>query len=71
MHDGAEGVSAFNALLAWRRRVLSNALAQMAQFMSVGCVLHVLVLWVASQLSVFQGLVEDGCGHWRGWCSNE
>ena len=75
VHDRAEGVSAFNTLLFWHHRVLSNALAQEAQFVSIGCVPHVLGWWMASQLSVFQGLagalVEDGRGNWRGRCGNE
>ena len=75
MHDRGEGVSTFHVLLVRCCWVLSDALTQAAEFVSIGCVPHVLVLWMASQLSVFQGLagalVKDGRGNWSGRCSKE
>ncbi len=52
MHNRAEGVHAFNALLVWQHRVLSNALAQASEFVSIGYVPNVLVWWMMPQCGV-------------------
>lgn len=56
MLDGAEGIHAFNALLAQERGVLSYTLTEAAKIIGVGRVPHILVFWVAAELAVLKCL---------------
>ena len=52
--DRPESVGAFNALFVWMRGVGTNALAEAAQFICVGCIPCGFVFGVTAQLLVFQ-----------------
>lgn len=66
MLDGAEGIRAGDALLARARGMLTDSLAETAEFISVGCVPHVFVLWVAAELAVFKRLAGVLVQDWEG-----
>ncbi len=56
MSDGVEGIRAFDALLAWARGMLTNTLAEAAEFIGIRRVPHDLVFWMAAELAVFKRL---------------
>ena len=56
MLEGAEDFRAFDALLAWKHGVLSYTLTEAAKIVGVGRVPHILVFWVAAELTVLKCL---------------